>query len=207
MTMIKVCGITRIEDAEICVEAGVDLLGFIFAERSPRRILPEACQAIIRALPAGKIRTVGVFVDTPPVEVLRTVTDCGLDLVQLHGSECPAGYSDLPVGVIRSISVRSPASFDVVSEWKSVASFFLFDNASGGSGAGFDWRLLESFRASGGLDGSAFFLAGGLSEGNLPDALRLGPDGVDINSGVESAPGIKDAGKIRRVVRIVRSRR
>lgn len=205
--MVKVCGITRPEDAAACAGAGADLLGFIFAPRSPRRVDEETCRSIVRSLGAPRPRCVGVFVDTEAGEVLRTATACGLDMVQLHGAERPEDFDGFPLPVIRSVAVVDRSSFGEISRWRSVARYLLFDRAGGGTGMRFDWDLLEDSCREGLLEGWDFFLAGGLRPEDVPALgrfVRYGLVALDFNSGVEVSPGVKDHAKVREAVAAVK---
>jgi phosphoribosylanthranilate isomerase len=198
-TRVKICGITRPEDALLCVEAGVDALGFNFWPGSKRHVQVELAREIAAALPSGVLR-VGVFVRASPEEVRQTVRAVGLGAVQLHGDEDPALYSDVGAQVWQVLRVAdrlpeapSPAAAAVLLDAK-VEGF-------GGAGRRFDWRLARS--AAGWA--VPVWLAGGLNPDNVGEALRLaGASGVDVASGVESAPGIKDPARVRAFVAAAR---
>ena len=201
--LVKVCGITREEDALFAAEQGAAFLGFVFAEGSPRKIAPEAACEIARRVRNSGHRTaiVGVFRDQPIKQVLRVADQVGLDVIQFHGSEPPSTLTACERPVIRALGVGKeiPPS----KGWGDVA-WMLYDRASakgGGSGETFEWSLLE------GVDRrQKFFLAGGLNPDNVRSAiLRVRPDGVDVSSGVEAAPGIKSPDKIRKLFEEVRS--
>ena len=143
MTEIKICGITRLEDALCAAECGADAVGFIFHPPSPRYITPERAKAIIAELPEG-IVTVGVFVNRPAEEVERTVEACGLDLIQVHGDESPAYCRRFPPGrVIKAVSPRTPEELRRLAEYEVRA--FLVDARDagryGGTGKRADWEL------------------------------------------------------------------
>lgn len=199
-TRIKVCGITRLDDALGAVAAGVDALGFIFAAKSPRRIAPEQAREIIAALPP-LVSVVGVFVDEEPQKVEEIVRCCGLTVVQLHGSEAPAYCAKMPCRVVKVFSLPGAPDF---AAYQDVVSGFLVDTfhdkLAGGTGRTFDWSLIEQYRPPGPL-----VLAGGLSPDNVAEAVRrVRPFAVDVNSGVERAPGLKEIARIRQVVAEVR---
>jgi phosphoribosylanthranilate isomerase len=202
MTEIKICGITRLEDALCAAESGADAVGFIFHPASPRYIAAEGAKAIIARLPAG-IATVGVFVNRPAEEVERTAEACGLDLIQLHGDESPA-YCHLfaPRRVIKAVSPRTPEELLGLAGYEVRA--FLVDARDpgryGGTGKRADWELAAKLG-----EAHPLILAGGLDAGNIAEALAaVAPCAVDINSGCESAPGIKDHERIREIVRMTR---
>ena len=189
MFRVKICGLTRPEDVQACVDAGADAIGFQMS-RGPRKITPQAAKRLARAVPAGTLK-VGVFVDEPASHVTRIARECGFDLVQLHGDEtalqCAA--TDLPVlKAIRMRNVKTPnryASYPVAG--------LLLDRYNpkfhGGTGLSFDWSWA---RAAGRLR-MPILLAGGLRPDNVAKAIRAArPFGVDTASGVEVRPGIKD---------------
>lgn len=199
-TRIKVCGMTRLADAMGAVTAGVDALGFIFAAKSPRRIAPEQAREIIAALPPF-VAAVGVFVDEDVKQVEEIVRYCNLTVVQLHGSESPAYCAKMPCLVVKSFSL--PGSPDFLAYQYVVSGFLLdtfHDKLAGGTGQTFDWSILNKIQPSGPL-----VLAGGLGPHNVGEAVRMvHPFAVDVNSGVETAPGLKDIARIRQVVAEVR---
>lgn len=188
---IKICGLTRPEDARAAMEAGADLLGFVFRSGTPRALDPKGA-GWIRGLRGAE--KVGVFLDAPLDEVVWVRKHLELDRVQLHGDE-PDSYLDtLGEGVIRRFKVGPEI------DWERVASLAgrclpLFDPGAG-DGNTWAWEVL-GVRP----EGISFGLAGGLTPGNVADAIRATrPDLVDVSSGVESAPGIKDRAKIREFV-------
>lgn len=199
-TRIKVCGITRLADAMGAAAAGVDALGFIFAAKSPRRLAPDQAREIIAKLPPF-VDAVGVFVDEDPQVVEQIVLSCGLTVVQLHGRESPAYCAKMPCRVVKSFSL--PGAPDFAAYQEMVSGFLVdtfYDKMAGGSGRTFDWSILEQLRPPGPL-----VLAGGLGPHNVGEAVRLvHPFAVDVNSGVETAPGIKDIARILQVVAEVR---
>jgi phosphoribosylanthranilate isomerase len=187
---VKVCGITRPEDAVACAGLGVWGIGMVFAEGSPRRVGERLATRIASALPATVAR-VGVFVDASPREMAGVARRVGLTHLQVHGDADPAAARDqsgLPV--VEGVRVDGP---DALRRARgSAADLVLLDAAvagmHGGTGTTFDWALLD-----GGL-GRPFALAGGLRPETVADAIvRLRPALVDVSSGVESAPGRKDA--------------
>jgi phosphoribosylanthranilate isomerase len=198
-TRVKICGITRPEDALLCVEAGVDALGFNFWPGSKRHVQVEMARQIAAALPSGVLR-VGVFVRASPEEVRQTVRAVGLGAVQLHGDEDPGLYSDVgaPVWQVLRVADRLPGAPS------PTAAAVLLDakvEGFGGAGSRFDWSLARS--AAGWP--VPIWIAGGLNPDNVGEALRLaGASGVDVASGVESAPGIKDPARVRGFIAAVR---
>jgi phosphoribosylanthranilate isomerase len=194
------CGITRLEDALTCVEAGVDALGFNFWSGSKRHVTPAQAAEIARVLPPGVLR-VGVFVRAAPAEVRATVYAVGLGAVQLHGDEDPAEYATVGVPLWQVLRIES-----ALPEAASVhASEVLLDakvEGFGGGGRAFDWSLARGA----GRYGVPFWLAGGLTPANVGEAVRKAqPPGVDVASGVESRPRIKDPALVRAFVAAVRA--
>lgn len=190
---IKICGITRLEDALSAARFGADAVGFVFAD-SPRRVSPVQARDIAREMP-GRPARVGVFVDSPPEEVLRIAEYCGLDLVQLHGNEDTEYCDALGDRAIKALRVAEKADLLKVRDYRCRA--VLLDgyaktansgNGNGGGGAGIDWKMLRVIKS-----GRPVIVAGGLQPGNVAAAVKeTHPYGVDVSSGVESAPGIKD---------------
>ena len=202
MTEIKICGITRIEDAVCAAESGADAVGFIFHEASPRYIRPERAKQIIAAL-GGRVATVGVFVNRRAEEVARTAETCGLDLIQLHGDESPEYCRHFPTGrVIKAVFPRMPEELQALTLYAVRALLVDARDASryGGTGKRADWSLAAALGKS-----HPLILAGGLDERNIGEALEaVCPRAVDINSGCEQTPGVKDHGKLRRIIGLIR---
>jgi len=202
MIKIKVCGITRREDAFSLAGLGVDFLGFIFYPKSPRYIKPARAAAIIRQLKDGRIRKVGVFVNEPAETINRTVKECGLDLVQLHDLNSPAFYASIQVPVIKVFNVEQASDLEGIEEFDKTVKYYLFDaklkGLHGGIGRSFDWDLLRKKSVQ-----KEFFLAGGLNENNIVSACGIRPFAVDLNSGVEVAPGTKDPRVVARIMSLV----
>jgi phosphoribosylanthranilate isomerase len=191
--ILKICGITRVEDAVHAVEQGATALGFILWPQSPRHVTAEQVRRIVTALPR-QVMTVGVFVNAPVDDIRRVVIQAGLSAVQLHGDEPPAYAGGLEVPLLRSVGV---ADVDRMrTEWPS-GTTLLVDAADpvrrGGTGVVVDWRAAAAAARRGPIG-----LAGGLTPANVGDAIRaVRPSGVDVSSGVESAPGVKDVEKVR----------
>ncbi len=199
---IKICGITRYEDARVAANLGVNALGFIFYTKSPRYISPADARAVIDQLPPFVAR-VGVFVDTPPEDIVAIAQQSGINAVQLHGAESPAHAAALPFPVIKAFSVKP--GFDLASLDEYRVSGHLLDTwdprLKGGVGKTFDWTVAQ--RAVRQRD--TIILSGGLGPANIAEALEsVQPYGIDVNSGVEIRPGEKNPMKMRDVVKIVR---
>lgn len=193
---VKICGVTRLEDALRAVALGADALGFNFWPGSRRFLAPAAAREIVRRLPP-LVTAVGVFVDPSRDEVLRAVADSGVQVAQLHGDEPPALCAALPFPVVKALRVRDAASLEALRQYE-VAGFLLDSDSSGygGSGATFDWSLAAAAAAA-----RPVILAGGLRPDNVAGAVRaVRPWAVDVASGVESAPGVKDAELMRRFI-------
>jgi len=201
VTRVKICGLTAAEDAAAAVEAGADALGFVFVPGTPRCISPERAAAIIAALPP-LVSAVGVFVDQPLDEVAAITTACRLQAVQLHGNEPPAYCRRLSVPVIKAIRVRGPESLAALEGYPAQA--FLLDafveGQPGGTGATFPWALAREATRHGRI-----ILSGGLRPETVAEAVRtIRPFGVDVSSGVERRPGLKDHEKVREFIVAVR---
>jgi phosphoribosylanthranilate isomerase len=197
MTRVKICGICEPAGAVAAVEAGADLLGFHFCS-STRRVEPEAALAIVAALPR-RPQLVGVFIDQDPEEVRQVADFCGLDWVQLHGSEPPSYAAPRPV--IKALKVRDGRVPDAAAWPDPILLDSWSPDQRGGTGRTWDWELAGSLLAS-----RLVFLAGGLHPANVGEVVaRFAPYGVDVSSGVESAPRIKDAEKVRAFVKMVAS--
>ncbi len=198
MVRVKICGITRIEDAQHAAACGADALGFVFYAKSPRCLSPESARGIIAKLPPF-VSAVGLFVNEEPERVREIAEFCGLDLLQLHGDESPAGSLFPPYRVIKALRVRDAGSLTGAGAY--VVSALLLDawveGAYGGTGHRFNWDL-----AAGVAREHRVILAGGLRAENVAEAVRrVRPYGVDVSSGVESAPGIKDPDLVAEFIR------
>jgi len=193
---VKVCGLTREEDAAAAARCGAAAAGFIFS-KSPRRVSPERARAIADALPAHVVR-VGVFVDEPSEAIRDIVARANLDAVQLHGSEPPDVCADMPVPVIKALRVRGDDILPPPEAYVGAVAAFLLDTysdvAAGGTGMVFSWETIENVRAC----GVPVIVAGGLTPDNVGALIEaFTPDGIDVSSGVEESPGIKSAEKLR----------
>ncbi len=202
-TMVKVCGITRQEDASTAIEAGADLLGFIFHCGSPRCVTPEQAAAIN----TGRVMRVGVFVKQNPGEVLEIMAQARLHLAQLHGDQDLEFCKRL--GRLKVMRTFWPTRYETREELEADlegfadhSRFFLLDSglSGGGHGGTVDFGFLDGLRSR-----RPWFLAGGLTPANAAEAVSAcQPCGVDLNSGVEAAPGIKDPALVRQALRCLR---
>lgn len=202
-TRIKVCGLTRAEDAIAAVEAGADACGFIFAA-SPRRVTIAEAARLAALVPPGVAR-VGVFVDAEPGFVDEAVRVAGLTSVQFSGRESPQACSAAGLPVIKAVPVGTDFGWEAVEPYRGHASALLLDTydpqRAGGTSRAFDWR-----RTGEPPGWAPCFVAGGLNPDNVGSAIRiLRPYAVDVSSGVESSPGVKDQEKIHAFCAAVRS--
>jgi phosphoribosylanthranilate isomerase len=208
MTVVKICGLRSLADARVALEAGANLLGFIFWKPGKRYIAPTDAARIIAALRAESLEwaAVGVFVDPTLAEVHETANTCGLDYVQLSGQETPEFVAAMPRPTLKALHVRvgqEMATADTIRCNLLGAHRYLLDTHAdelpGGTGRPFDWQALKTV-------GSDCLVAGGLRPNNVANALAtLAPYGVDVSSGVEFPSGGKDPRLIRAFVEAVRS--
>jgi phosphoribosylanthranilate isomerase len=195
---VKICGITSLEDAHAAVDCGADALGFVFYPPSSRYVTAEQAEQIIRSLPPF-VATVGLFVDVTPDVINETVARCGLDRVQLHGRETPEFCHRIGRPVIKAIRVKNAESLRPLPDYR--VSAYLLDAyvegaLPGGTGAPFSWELAVRAKPYGPV-----ILAGGLTPENVEAAIaQVSPYGVDVSSGVERAPGVKDRRKMRQFI-------
>lgn len=203
VTRIKICGITRVEDALCAAREGADAIGLVFAPESPRCISVEQARAIATSLPPFVTR-VGLFVNAATEAVQTVLRAVPIDILQFHGEEAPAYCGAFARPYIKAIRMRP--GLDVRAEaarYADAAGILLdaFDDAArGGTGASFDWSRIPSDL------GKPVILAGGLAPDNVAQAVRTAkPHAVDVSSGVEASKGIKDHAKIRAFVQAVRS--
>ncbi len=202
MVKVKICGITNLEDALYAAECGADALGFIFYPKSPRFIEKTKAKEIISKLPPF-ITTVGVFVNESMENIVNTIHECNINIVQLHGDETPDYCSKVPMKAIKAIRVKDEDSLKQIAEYKT--STFLLDtyseNSYGGTGKIFNWNLAIKAKGYGRI-----ILSGGLTPDNVNEAIeRVKPYGVDVSSGVEEREGKKDKIKVREFIKRVRS--
>ena len=203
-TRVKICGITNLEDALVSLEAGADLLGFVFAPSS-RRIEPEEAARIGSRLPAG-IARVGVFVNETQARMREIARMAGLTMIQLHGDEPPEMEESLGMEVLRAIRVRDLASALGRARLGSATALLIepaVPSSSGGTGTTMDWGIARDFVAA--VPERRVFLAGGLGPDNVREAIAaVHPYGVDASSRLEQSPGRKSPELIRRFVEAAR---
>lgn len=195
---VKVCGLTSLEDARFAAGALADYLGFIFYEKSPRYLEPGKAGAIINWIEGPE--TVGVFVNQPLDDVNMIVRETGIDLVQLHGNESPDYCQLIDARIIKVFHVEEGTDAESLrtqlEPYLGIVEYLLFDTKTeqlwGGTGQSFDWSLLNDLKTE-----TPFFLSGGLKRANIADACRaVRPWAVDLSSGLEGSPGVKDFDKI-----------
>lgn len=199
-TRIKFCGMTRPGDVRLASELGVDAVGFIFAQRSPRRVEPEEARAMRNAM-APFVDAVALFMDNPQAEVREIVRHVRPTLLQFHGAEEDSFCRSFGVPFIKAVPMGepgAPSDLGLRTRFPGAAGF-LFDGhppgGLGGSGARFDWNRIPRDL------GRPWLLAGGLTPENVFEAIcATRPWGVDVSSGVETEPGVKDGDKMRRFV-------
>lgn len=202
MTAVKICGISDPKNLAVAIEASARYIGFNFYAPSPRYVSFDIAWTLAQQVPTG-VRSVGLFVDPSNEELDRIATGIQFDMIQLHGDEGTARVAEIKakyaMPVMKAIRVREAVDLKNVAEYEAVADYLLFDSKPeqatlpGGTGHKFDWSLLKGRTFT-----KPWMLGGGLNAENINDALsQLSPDALDVSSGVESAPGVKDADKIR----------
>jgi len=199
---IKICGLKTLDEALAAIDAGADYLGFNFYPPSPRYLSPEACAQITSRLGAGPrgVKTVGIFVNETPEQVRSLLSACGLDLAQLHGEEPPEIFQALGGRAYKAFRGAAGQAVEAYASAGPGAPAFLVDacapKALGGTGQVADWPAARALAAE-----YPIFLAGGLTPENVAEAVaQVRPWGVDVASGVESAPGRKDPQKMKEFV-------
>ena len=204
---VKICGLSTPETVDAAIAAGADMIGLVFFPKSPRNVTLEQAAALA-ARARGRARVVALVVDADDAALQNIAAKVGPDLIQAHWAESPARVAEIArltgKPVIKAIRVKDEADIGAAADFSAVASLILYDAKApetlgnalpGGNGHAFDWGLLEGEKRP------AFMLAGGLTPENVAEAIRVtGAPIVDVSSGVESAPGIKDISLIRKFV-------
>jgi len=212
-TLVKICGLKTLDAVDAAVKAGADMVGFVVFDRSPRHISLDQAAALGARVPAGAAKVL-LTVDADDASLAAAIAALNPAFLQLHGAETPERVAAIRAGfgvkVIKVIAVGKRGDLDLIRRYDDIADMLLFDarpppdaSRPGGNGVGFDWSLLAGLATK-----KPWLLAGGLTAGNVAQALReTGAPGVDVSSGVESAPGVKDKGKIAEFVAMVRAAR
>ena len=202
---IKICGLTTPKMAEDCVTLGADAIGCVFFPPSPRNVSLDQAREICAAV-AGKAETVGVFVNAPADEIIKTIDHCGLDGAQLHGTETPETVDQLNqhgIMVIKSLFAAKAPGFDEAGKYPSAAVLVECGQGRlpGGNARTWNWADAAAIGRK-----NPLVLAGGLSPDNIGEAIQAArPDAVDVSSGVEISPGKKDMEKVRAFINTVRA--
>jgi phosphoribosylanthranilate isomerase len=193
--LVKICGITRLEDAEAAIEFGAGAIGFVFWPKSPRYVDPERARTIVAALPPF-VTTVGVFVDQTARLVNGVAARVGLSAVQLHGDEPIEILDEIERPVVKAMALGASTTAEEADAWPSRVRLLIDahdPDQRGGTGRTVDWKRAAAVAAR-----RPVLLAGGLNAANVADAIRtVKPFGIDVSSGVESSPGVKDHARMR----------
>lgn len=204
---VKICGLTRPEEAVACARMGADAIGLVFFPKSPRHLTPRQAREICRQL-SPDITPVAVCVDMPSAEILNLAANCGFSTVQLHGRETPqkvARLSQAGLRVIKALFAQRSPGFDQATDYPAAAALLVEcgrGTLPGGNAEVWDWQLPRTL-----FQRQPVILAGGLDPGNVQTALETGrPDAVDVSSGVEASPGRKDLEKVRAFIEAVKGR-
>jgi phosphoribosylanthranilate isomerase len=208
--LVKICGLKTIEALDVALDAGADMVGFVFFPPSPRNLGLEAAKVLGERV-RGRAKKVALSVDATDAELAAAIEALRPDMLQLHGKEAPERVASVRsrfrLPVMKALPVETRADLSPVYSYASVSDWLLFDARApreatrpGGLGKPFDWTLLDRLNP-----GVPFMLSGGLDAQNLSEALPIArPSAVDVSSGVERKPGDKDLGKIRAFVRAAR---
>ncbi len=207
---VKICGLTTPDTLTAAINAGARFIGFVFYEPSPRNIALDTAKELALQIPTG-VRSVGLFVNPTDEQLGETLGKVQIDMIQLHGDESPERVAEIKarynLEVMKAINVREESDLEAIPSYEAVVDWLLFDSKPeqatlpGGTGQNFDWSLLKGKSFS-----KPWMLSGGLTAKNVGEALaQLSPDAVDVSSGVESAPGAKDAEKIKAFIAAVKT--
>ena len=190
MSKIKICGMTRFEDAQLAASLGAWAIGFIFYEKSPRYITPSKAADIIKKI-APSTKKIGVFVNQSTSSINEIINQCNLDMIQLHGDESLEFCKSFNVPVIKAFRISKQPDMNVIDSYLEICEAVLFDTYDkhqfGGTGETFDWKGLSS------LNTDKLIVAGGISNTNVSELVSVyKPNYIDCNSGIEVSPGKKD---------------
>ncbi|HEY4123334.1 MAG TPA: phosphoribosylanthranilate isomerase [Rhizomicrobium sp.] len=210
-TLVKICGITSVEAADAAARAGADFAGLVFYPKSPRHLMPEAARTLSQRL-RGRVRLVALVVDPRDEDIVHVMNNAVPDFIQLQGSESPARVSEIRgkfgIPVIKALPIADASDFAALPAYEEAADMLMFDakppanaDRTGGNGVAFDWQLLRSRTIS-----RPWLLAGGLNAENVARAIAsANAPGVDVSSGVETAPGVKSPDMIQSFVTSARN--
>jgi len=212
-TLVKICGLNAQDAVDAAVKAGADMVGFVVFDRSPRHVSLDQAAGLGARVPSS-VAKVLLTVDADDASLAAAIAALDPAFLQLHGTETPERVAAIRAGfgvkVIKAIAIGERPDLDLIRCYDDIADMLLFDalprldaTRPGGNGAGFDWSLLAGVATK-----KPWLLAGGLDAGNVGQALReTRAPGVDVSSGVESAPGVKDRAKIAEFIAVVRAAR
>ncbi len=212
-TLVKICGLNAQDAVDAALEAGADMVGFVVFDRSPRHVSLDQAASLGARVGSSAARVL-LTVDADDASLAAAIAALDPAFLQLHGTETPERVAAIRAGfgvkVIKAIGIGARADLDLIRGYDEIADMLLFDalphpdaTRPGGNGAGFNWSLLAGVATK-----KPWLLAGGLDAGNVGQALReTRAPGVDVSSGVESAPGVKDKGKIAEFIAVVRAAR
>jgi phosphoribosylanthranilate isomerase len=212
-TLVKICGLKTLDAVDAAVTAGADMVGFVVFDRSPRHVSLDQAARLGARVPSSAAKVL-LTVDADDASLAAAIAALNPAFLQLHGAETPERVAAIRAGfgvkVIKALAIGERADLDLIRRYDDIADMLLFDarpcpdaTRPGGNGAGFDWSLLAGLATK-----KPWLLAGGLTAGNVAQALReTGAPGVDVSSGVENAPGVKDKGKISEFIAMVRAAR
>jgi phosphoribosylanthranilate isomerase len=214
MVQVKICGVNSPDAAKAATDNGADFIGLVFYPPSPRAVTPERARELA-ALAGAQVKKVGLFVDPDDLLLERTLFAAKLDMLQLHGRETPARAAEIRkrfgLPVVKAIKVAAAGDLDAAQAFETVSDWLLFDGVPpkdkknalpGGNAAPFDWTLLRGRRFS-----RPWMLSGGLDPSNVAEAIRVsGAPCVDVSSGVETHPGLKDPARIAAFIRAAKGK-
>jgi phosphoribosylanthranilate isomerase len=197
---IKICGITNKHDALNAIALNIHAIGFIFHKHSPRYVSPETLESFMLDIPPF-ISTVGVFVNSTHEEIMDTVRRCKLNTIQLHGDESPEFCMQFDLPIIKAFRIKEESDLKSIPQYKGIVNGYLLDtkveNIHGGTGKTFDWGLAIEAK----LYDIPLILSGGINAENVGKAIKMvQPYAIDLSSGVEKEPGIKDYQKIKNLI-------
>lgn len=207
MTKVKICGLSTPETITTAITHGTDFIGLVFYPPSPRHVEIEVAKYLASQIP-DEIKIVGLFVNPDNQTLQEVLNEVPLSMIQLHGSETPERVQEIKenfnLPIIKALAIETPDDLEKTKEYERIVDWFLFDakptTLPGGNGEAFDWTIMKDFQSN-----TPWFLAGGLTPENVSKALKItNAPAVDVSSGVEGAPGLKDMQKIRSFISAVK---